>query len=173
MTRSKDRLRVKQHVHARREKVFEAWTQRERMSWCCPEDMKLVGGVFDIRVGGRYRASMQARDGHVDTCYGTFTEILPDRRIAFTQSWEEYEPVETRVVVELRDDDGGTEVTLTQEGFADPAQMEGHETGWASTLRNLAQQFPMPAPTAPNGKEPAKGNEPLNGKKPPNGKKTR
>jgi len=142
MTRTSDSIRVSRRIQAKRAKVFEAWTRPEKMGWFCPEDMKIVSANSDVRVGGKYRASMQGADGRVYTCFGTYKEIVPDEKVSFTHSWEGENPVETLVVVRLEDRDGGTEVTVTQEGFAEPDEAKGHEGGWTSTLAHLAKQFP-------------------------------
>lgn len=33
-------------------------------------------------------------------------------------------------------------ISFTQQGFTNAAAARSHEEGWASTLRNLARQFP-------------------------------
>jgi uncharacterized protein YndB with AHSA1/START domain len=147
MSRS-DRLRVDHLITGRRDRVYDAWTRRELMGWFCPEGMTIVEAEADVRVGGEFRCSMRGDDGELHTCFGVYEEIVPGRKLAFTHSWEEREPVETHVVVELEDRSGGTEVIVSQRGFIDPEEMRGHERGWASTLRNLARQFPRPT-TAP------------------------
>ncbi len=54
-------------------------------------------------MAGKYRESMQCGDD-IHTVFGTYREIVPNRRLAFTQK-----------------------------GFANAAAAKGHEEGWAGT----------------------------------------
>jgi len=141
MTTTKNSLEVRATISADRERVFQAWTRRELMGWYCPEDMQLIAATADVRVGGTFRASMQSAESEIHTCYGTYLEITPNRRLMFTHQWEGSDRVETRVTVEFEERGDGTEVVLRQEGFLDPAEAKSHEKGWESTLRNLEKQF--------------------------------
>jgi uncharacterized protein YndB with AHSA1/START domain len=142
MTTAEDRLEVTQLIPASRDRVYQAWTRHELMSWFCPEDMTVVEAEGDVRVGGEYRCVMRGADGQRHTCFGVYEDIVPDTRLAFTHSWEERDPVETHVAVDFLDRGGATKVWLTQTGFEDPDETLGHEHGWKSTLRHLAGQFP-------------------------------
>ena len=143
MTTHSNSLEISRLIPASRPEVFAAWTVHDRMNWYCPEDMILVSASADVRVGGSFRASMQGGDGAVHTYYETYLKIAPTKRLVFTHQWEGESagPTETRVTVELADQDGGTMVTLKQEGFEDPQAAKDHEVGWASTLRNLENEF--------------------------------
>lgn len=141
MTHTQDSLEISQQIPAKRDQVFEAWAGPGQKDWFKPEDMELVRADADVRVGGKFRVSMQGQDGQVHTCYGTYEEVVPNRRVVFTHQWVDKEPVETRVTVKFEDEGTGTKVTLQQEGFEDPEEAKGHEEGWASTLRSLAKQF--------------------------------
>jgi uncharacterized protein YndB with AHSA1/START domain len=144
MTSIQNSFEVSRRISAKRQEVFDAWTRGESMDWYCPENMRVVSADADVRIGGAYRVTMRADDGQTHTFYGIYEAIVPDRRLVFSHQWEDREPVQTHVTVQFEDDDGGTEVTVTQHGFADPGEAKGHETGWASTLRHLASQLSDP-----------------------------
>jgi uncharacterized protein YndB with AHSA1/START domain len=134
-------LRVTKHIKAPRAKVFAAWTQPEIMKhWFFPMDMSVSNAESDVRVGGKYRATMTGATGTF-TVSGVYREIIDGERLVFTHAWEEADPRETLVTVELADKDGGTQVTLTHTGLATPDSAKGHTEGWASTLDNLARYF--------------------------------
>src|SRR6185436_4234810 len=141
MSSTEHSIEVRANIPADRERVFEAWTRREQMSWYCPEEMQLIAADADVRVGGTFRASMQSAEGEVHTCYGSYLEITPNRKIVFTHQWEGDDPVETRVSVEFEERGDGTEVILRQQGFQEASEAKGHEKGWESTLRNLLKHF--------------------------------
>jgi uncharacterized protein YndB with AHSA1/START domain len=131
------KLTVKQLIRADRDRVFSAWTKPELMKkWFFPKGMALVSSEADVRVGGHYRAAMS--DGsHTHTVSGVYQEIEVGRKLVFSHTWEEQDPVETRVTVEFADQDGGTLVTLTHEGLRSEASRKGHEGGWLETLDSL------------------------------------
>jgi uncharacterized protein YndB with AHSA1/START domain len=134
-------LQVTQFISGGRKKVFQAWIDPEFANrWLCPEECRVTSNQADVRVGGKYRESMQCGND-IHTVYGVYREIVPDKKLVFTHQWEEPNSIETIVEVELADMKDGTEVTLTQKGFINATTAKGHEEGWASALRNLAKQF--------------------------------
>jgi uncharacterized protein YndB with AHSA1/START domain len=141
---TKTNLEVRRYIPAKPEKVFEAWTRGELMTWCCPEGMQVISAEAELKVRGKYRVSMKAANGQVYTFDGTYEEIVPDRKLVFTHQWEEAEPVETRVTVEFAEANGGTELTIKHDDIATEELAEGHEAGWISMLQNLANQFSKP-----------------------------
>jgi uncharacterized protein YndB with AHSA1/START domain len=132
-----DKLFLSKWIKAKRETVFAAWTTPEIMrKWFCPRDLQLVTAEADVRVGGRFRAAM-SNGSQTYTVNGVYREVIADQRIVFSHRWEEQDAVETLVTVEFADQDGGTLVSLTHEGFRNRESAQGHEGGWRSTLDNL------------------------------------
>jgi uncharacterized protein YndB with AHSA1/START domain len=141
-------LTVKKLIRASRDRVFAAWTKPELMrKWFFPEGMGLVSSEADVRVGGQFRAAMS--DGsQTYTALGTYREIEVGRKLVFSHSWLERDPLETEVTVEFTDQDGGTLVTVTHEGLGSEASAKGHEGGWLGTLENLAKFLSDPPRSA-------------------------
>jgi uncharacterized protein YndB with AHSA1/START domain len=134
-------LKVTKHIKAPRTKVFAAWTTPEIMKqWFFPTGMSLSNAESDIRVGGKYRATMKGEQG-TSTAFGVYREIVAGERLVFTHAWEEGDRLESLVTVEFADKDGGTQVTLTQTGLASKESVDGHTQGWAGTFDNLARYF--------------------------------
>ena len=132
-------LKVTKHINAPRDKVFAAWTTPEIMKhWFFPIGMSVSNAESDVRVGGKFRATMTGEQGS-STVFGVYREIVAGERLVFTHSWDEGDRRETLVTVELADQDGGTLVTVTHAGLATRESAEGHERGWRSTLDNLAR----------------------------------
>jgi len=156
MTSTRKNLEVSRRILAKREEVFDAWTHPDWMDWYCPETMRVISASADVRIGGTYRVTMRADDGQTHTCYGAYEAIVPDRRLVFSHQWEDREPVQTHVTVQLEDDDVGTEVTVTQEGFLDADEAKSHEIGWISTLAHLEKQLAEPAPVRQRAQQAAR-----------------
>jgi uncharacterized protein YndB with AHSA1/START domain len=131
------KLSLSKWIRAKRDKVFAAWTEPEIMrQWFCPRELTLVSAEADVRVGGRFRAAM-SNGTQTYTVNGTYREVIPGRRLVFSHQWEEHDAVETLVAAEFADQDGGTLVSLSHEGFRDQESVKGHEVGWESTFDSL------------------------------------
>lgn len=126
---------IRMHLKAGRERVFAAWTEPELLvRWWGPG----AEAEVDLRVGGRYRLSMQFDWGPM-VCVGEYREIVPPERLVFTFRWEgDPSGEETLVTLTLREVEGGTELVLRHEGFADAAVAENHRAGWMDCVGRLA-----------------------------------
>lgn len=89
------------------------------------------GGVFDVQVKPEHRAR------------GVFTEVVPNRRVAFTWGWESNDPVlnalkpgESLVEIELEPQQGGTLVRLRHSRVPKESS-EMHEDRWSYYLQKL------------------------------------
>ena len=141
-------LRLTRRFDAPRERVFAAWTDPDvlRTWWAARPDWDGAAADVDLRPGGRYRLSMRdTANGAVHSVSGEYREVRPPERLAYTWSWEGA-PAEmagsegTLVVVEFAEADGGTEVTLTHEGFASGDIRDLHGEGWRGCLDSLERR---------------------------------
>ena len=137
------KLTVTRFIKASRERVFTAWTTPEQiMRWFGPGNCYPLDVAVDPRKGGSYRIHMKT-----DTCsesgevcvVGTYREVTPPSRLVFTWAWENT-PGETLVTVDLKEVQGGTNVTITHEGFADTEACNAHEHGWNGSLDKLERR---------------------------------
>jgi uncharacterized protein YndB with AHSA1/START domain len=134
------KLEIRRMFAATREKVFEAWTKREKLEkWMC----RFPGNetrytAFDSRVGGTNMIEVRSQDGTTYKQRVTFREIRPPERLVFTWTWEKFSPSgekiseqdETLVTVEFQPRGNFTEVFLRHEGFTDAQAREDHNKGW-------------------------------------------
>jgi len=120
-------------------RVFRAWTDPValRQWFAASEQHECVLAETDVRVGGRYRLVMRLPSGEERAVGGVYREIVPDHRLVFTWSWEGASDAETLVSVELRQEDGGTALTLTHQRFADTHARDMHRQGWSGCLAGL------------------------------------
>src|ERR1700735_2714226 len=121
------KLEVRRIFAASREKVFEAWTQREKLEkWMCrfPGNETRYTGA-DARLGGTNTMEVTSSDGGTVKQPVTDQEIKPPEKLVFTWSWKKFsasgqeiaEQDETLVTVEFQPRGTFTEVFLTHEGF--------------------------------------------------------
>jgi uncharacterized protein YndB with AHSA1/START domain len=135
-------LRIERTFQAPAERVFEAWTSEEVMRrWFHAEhDWETTEARVDLRLGGAVRVVM--RDPHKDAEYGgggTYTEINPPTRLAFTWTWDDDKERETLIELDFLEADGATTVLLTHRNLEDEESLRDHEDGWTKCLENLGR----------------------------------
>lgn len=117
--------------------VYRAWTEHFDRWFAAPGTLSMKPEVgasffFEARFEGQ-------RHPH----YGRFLRLEPDRLIEHT--WVTGDPgtkgAETVVTVELAPREGGTQVVLTQAGFPDAENRDGHEEGWKLGLVELERSL--------------------------------
>jgi len=80
------KLEIRRMFAATREKVFEAWTQREKLEkWMCRfpgNETRYI--AFDGRPGGANIMEVTSQDGTTYEQRVTFREIRPPEKLVFT-----------------------------------------------------------------------------------------
>jgi len=143
------KLEIRRMFSAPRTKVFEAWTQREKLEkWMCRDNPKNATRytAFDVRPGGMNCMDITTADGVVYKQRVTFREVHPPDKLVFTWAWERFSASgeknevqdETLVTVEFKERGNFTEVFLKHENFRDAEQRERHNTGWNGCFDMLA-----------------------------------
>jgi uncharacterized protein YndB with AHSA1/START domain len=135
-------LVLRRSVDAVPERVFDMWTQPERIrTWMCPPECAIESLETDVREGGSYRIAMRQPNGEVWNVRGKYREVRRPERIVFTWAWEEDDPkdeIETVISVDLTPAGNATELVFTQTGFATVESRDGHEEGWNGAIDRLA-----------------------------------
>ena len=82
-------VEVRRTIRATRQRVFDAWTKPEELKrWHAPGPLTVALAEMDVRVGGEYRIHMVAPSGEEHRVVGTYREVDPPRRLAYTWKWE-------------------------------------------------------------------------------------
>lgn len=125
--------------------VFDAWTSEEVMRrwWRVGHDWDTSEASVDLRVGGEVRVVMH--DPHKDVQYGgggTYTEIDPPRRLAFTWVWDDDAGHKRQLIeIDFEESDGATTVRFTHSGLWDEDAVRSHEDGWNGVFDNLVLEL--------------------------------
>jgi uncharacterized protein YndB with AHSA1/START domain len=132
-------LRIERTFQAPAEAVFDAWTSEEviRRWWQAERGWETTEAEVDLRVGGVVRVVM--RDPDKDVEYGgggTYTEIDPPTRLAFTWIWDG-DARRTLIELDFEERDGVTTVRFTHSGLWDDEAVRSHEYGWSNMFDNL------------------------------------
>jgi uncharacterized protein YndB with AHSA1/START domain len=141
---TKTTLRIERTFAAPAARVFDAWTSAEVMRrwWQAEVGWETSEAEVDLRVGGAVRVVM--RDPAQDVDYGgggTYTEIEPPTRLAFTWIWD---GDTRRTLIEIdffEASEGVTTVRFTHSGLWDEAAVRSHEGGWGRILDNLGREL--------------------------------
>jgi uncharacterized protein YndB with AHSA1/START domain len=132
-------LRMQRAFAAPVESVFDAWTNVEvlRRWWHTEHNWETSEAEVDLRVGGTVRVVM--RDPQTDTEYGgggTYTEIEPPTRLAFTWTWDG-DTRRTLIEIDFEETDGITTVRFTHSALWDEEAVRSHEDGWSKLFDSL------------------------------------
>lgn len=140
---SKPSLALKRRLKAPPQKVYEAWTQPEKMIhwWGVYDDKKPPIYETDVRIGGRFRVQFWTPDGQHHSVGGVYREIVPDQKLVFSWAWQSTPERESQVTVDLKPDSDGTILTLTHEQFFDDKARDDHSRGWNASLDKLERMF--------------------------------
>lgn len=128
-----DMLQLKRVYSARRERLWRAWTEPERIKrWLSSPEWALHRVELALRVGGAYRFFFRSPKGETTEVFGEYETVDEPSLLVFTWAVSgACENVEgTRVKVEFIERADGTELRLTHEGFTTPKDRDNHLTGW-------------------------------------------
>ena len=120
--------------------VFEAWTRPELFrQWWVPKSMgmSLLSCEMDVRVGGRYRLEFAHGDSRAAFFTGTYKEVTPHSRLAWTNEESDEGSVTTVTFAgKRRQDVAGRARVLSLEGSLDAAG-----TGAADAMGETFEQL--------------------------------
>ena len=139
-------LTVRRVIRAPRQKVFDAFIKPELFrQWMGPRGFKVTALEMEPRAGGNFRLTMVHRHGDTSKVTGTYKEIAPPERIAFTWKWDGDQMAalpETLVTVTFSERKGEhgpeTEVQLLHSGFPATDVRDAHDAGWQGCMNKLA-----------------------------------
>ena len=125
--------------------VFAAWTEEQRIKqWWGPAGFDNPVCKVDARVGGKMDIHMRGPDGTVYPMTATFTEIVPDEKIAFTSgALDDQGGILFEILHTVRFADSGMKTRLTLTAGVLTARSEGAhhiggmEEGWSGSLDKL------------------------------------
>jgi len=136
-------VRIERSFDAHAEDVFDAWTNPEvlRRWWRADPEWTTPVAEVDLRVGGRYRISMEdPRSGMMHTVGGEYTEVSRPSRLAYSWQWEQDDGQPghvSTVTVEFRAEGERTTVVLEHSELESAESGERHGDGWNGVLEML------------------------------------
>ncbi|MFM2386937.1 MAG: hypothetical protein RL660_1694 [Bacteroidota bacterium] len=128
-------ITIAAHIPASKQKVWDYYTMPEHItqwnfaheSWHCPS------ATNDLRVGGTYRARVEARDGSFGFDFeAVYTDVIPGDKLAYTLTDNR------KVIVKLEERTDFTGITISFDA-ENENPIELQEQGWQAILQNFKQ----------------------------------
>ena len=141
-------LTLVRRICARPSIVFEALTTPQGIAqWWGPDAGPVLLAETDVRSGGRFRVRFRLLDGTEHESTGEYLDVVEPKRLVMSWQWTSGgEPDEggevSRIEIDLKRIDSGTEITLTHARLKTEASRASHERGWAGALDKLERCFP-------------------------------
>jgi uncharacterized protein YndB with AHSA1/START domain len=150
-------MTIVRRIRARPGIVFAAMTTADGIAnWFGPDTGPVLLAESDARVGGRFRVRFRTLDGLEHETSGEYLEVVDPTRLVMTWQWTfGGEPDErgkvSRVEVDLRAIDTGTELTFTHAQLQTQISAEHHEWGWSGAMDKLDRYLAARSGTAARG----------------------
>lgn len=134
-------------IQAPPEKVFQAWTDPALLRrWFAPAPYTTPSAEMDVRPGGASRIVMRAPDGTEIPCHGVYLEVVPNKRLVFTDAfvnaWEPSGKPFMTVIVTFEDLGGRTKYTAQVRHWSvedrETHEKMGFHQGWGQCADQLA-----------------------------------
>jgi len=138
-------LTLVRRIAARPSIVFDALSTAEGVaSWWGPDDQPVLKSEMDPRVGGQFCVRFRTEDGLEHEASGEFLEVAPPDRLVMSWRWSDGGEAEeaggaSRIEMDLRPIDGGTELTFTHANLRNEASRASHEGGWTGAFDKLTR----------------------------------
>jgi uncharacterized protein YndB with AHSA1/START domain len=126
--------------------VWEAWTRPEHLKhWFVPKPWSIAKVEIDLRLGGIFSTLMRSPEGQEFPNVGCFLEIVPERRLVFTDAlqpgWRPSANPFFTAIVEFTPEGKGTRYTATalhrdEDGRKKHEEMGFHH-GWGTVLDQM------------------------------------
>lgn len=127
------RITIQATIQQGAERIWECWTDPEHITqwnfaaddWCCPK------AENDLKVGGRYMARMEAKDGSFGFDFGAvYDEVVPLKKISYTMT-------DGRQATTTFEDRGNHTLVTTVFDAEDQNPLEMQKEGWQTILNNF------------------------------------
>jgi uncharacterized protein YndB with AHSA1/START domain len=132
-TKEKTTITIEALVKAPVKTVWQKWSGPEHIKkWCqASDDWHVPAAENDLRVGGKFKTRMEAKDGSMGFDFGgTYTDVREHKHIAYTLDDER------KVSTTFTDLDGKTNIVQSFEAEnINPIEMQ--RTGWQAILNSF------------------------------------
>lgn len=141
-------LRLSRVLHARRERVFKAWSSGDHVKrWFAPDTFTVPEAKVEMHVGGAFDVRMRSPAGEEHWIRGRFVEVTPHTRLVIDMHVADsagHQLFRAFTEVDVADALGGTRIDVVQSyTLIDPSKawmVAGAPDGWRTTLDKLERE---------------------------------
>lgn len=135
-------------IKAPREKVFQAWTNPEKLKqWFVPRPWTIAHAETDVRPGGSSLIVMRDPEGNEFPNRGVYLEVIENKRLvftdAYTEAWIPSEKPFMTVVLSFDEEQGKTRYTARVQHWSvedrETHEKMGFHEGWGTAAEQLAE----------------------------------
>lgn len=150
---SKNEVFIEETFNASVERVFDAWTDPEKlMKWFAPNGCTVSFKKLEAKPGGVFHSCISNSDYGDCWCIGEYKEVIPNKKLVFSMNnadengnlidpksigMDKDWPGITLVTVTFEDSNGKTKLTLHQTVDMDLAKKTGAYPSWLQMLDNM------------------------------------
>jgi glutathione S-transferase len=137
-------LNISRTFNAKREAVFDAWTNAEAIcTWFAPDaSMTTTVDQLELKQGGRYQFQMKEQEGDTFIVTGEYVVIKRPEQLIFTWQWiHGDDKAEMLVTLDFIDKGDTTELQLTHEKLPNVESRDHHNEGWNGCLVRLGESL--------------------------------
>lgn len=135
-------------IEATPEQVFRCWTTPDRYpEWFCPKPWRAEVEKMELRPGGAAVTNMYGPDGEVFPNIGIYLEVVPGRKLVFTDAYTEgWVPTEgggmMTAVLTFEPHEGGKTLYTARCGHPSVEKLQQHEQmgfleGWGLVAEQM------------------------------------
>jgi uncharacterized protein YndB with AHSA1/START domain len=148
-----DEVFIEETFNASIQKVFEAWTDPEKLiKWYAPDGCTIIFKKIEVENGGKYHSCISNPQYGDCWCIGEYKEVIPHSKIVFTMinadengnpinpgdiGMDSDWPGKTLVTVRLTEENGKTKLQLHQTVSQELAKKTGAYPSWLQMLNNM------------------------------------
>jgi len=129
--------------NARRELVWKAWTEPERvLQWLGPKDFTALAFKMDRSPGGAWHSRMRSPEGTEHSNRGVVREVVEPERLVFTFAWDDEDGKPGRemlITITFEEHRDQTAMTFSQAVYESVEDRDGHQGGWSESFDKLAE----------------------------------
>jgi len=142
ITETTSRVMVTHRYAASPERVFDAFLDVEtaRRFLFATATGEMITAEIEPRVGGRFTFTERRPDMGDVRHVGEYLEIDRPRRLVFTFGVPQFDARMTVVIIEIRPEGSGCELTLTNDGVPPDYAKRNHD-GWSRILAGLLPAY--------------------------------
>tara|TARA_R110000868_G_scaffold259361_5_gene517300 strand:+ start:62874 stop:63290 length:417 start_codon:yes stop_codon:yes gene_type:complete len=132
---SNQKITIESIISTTIEIVWESWTEPNHITkWnFATDDWQCPSAENDLRVGGKYKARMEAKDGSFSFDFeAIYDEVIPQKKLIYTMP-------DGRVVTTSFEDQGETTKVTTVFDAESENPVEMQKNGWQAILNNFTK----------------------------------